>query len=649
MMTSAEKGLPKKSIEKLLISRSYAFLLILSLVSTFLLTWIAVKQFEKALLPEVLAKSNVVAVSVKNTVENALRLGIPYDALVGMDEFLADTLSDNPEIDYLKIHSDKFSDYVKTRPSLKADDLISQEVKAEEALDIITPINVSIGVRASYVNEKLLSMFGDATLMLFVCLAACMEIALFFLLRWVLQPFDTWQEMIQGVKKGDDQHRLEAMNDGPFSNLLLSTETKIQSLRQMAGQATQNLPSLKSWYYPMGRDVRFALFLFVLSEELLRSFFPLYVKELIGTSVNVNVGLLVSGPIMAYMFFAGVATLSMGNLIDKFGLKRAFWGSVALSVISLVGLAFSKGIVEVIIFRSISAIGYSVATLACQAYISRTMVHPRSKGAGMTVFVAALGSAFVCGAPIGAVLADVLGKPATLLCAAALALLSALIFQKMVFPEESVKTDHSPVKLNRTKGFVQLLKNWRISLLIFCGILPGKMLLAGLLFYFTPLLLQKYELSQASIGQFFLLYYLQLMIGGAIGSRFENNEKLQSVMVICGSIISGAGAVALLWLDSPFALALAVVSFGLGQCLVLAPSGDLILTIAKRDCPEWPSTVAISLSRGFERVGGVIGAAIAGTLSVSLSYHTAVGVLGVIAVVISLGTLPLFFASSNRK
>ena len=139
------------------------------------------------------------------------------------------------------------------------------------------------------------------------------------------------------------------------------------------------------------------------------------------------------------------------------------------------------------------------------------------------------------------------------------------------------------------------------------------------------------------------------MIGGAIGSRFENNEKLQSVMVICGSIISGAGAVALLWLDSPFALALAVVSFGLGQCLVLAPSGDLILTIAKRDCPEWPSTVAISLSRGFERVGGVIGAAIAGTLSVSLSYHTAVGVLGVIAVVISLGTLPLFFASSNRK
>ena len=94
------------SIERLLAKKSYLTLLLTSLCSALLLTWLTLGNFEKILLPQVLAKSNAIANSVRTTVEDAVKLGIPYESLVGMNDYLADTLNENPEIAYIKVQRD---------------------------------------------------------------------------------------------------------------------------------------------------------------------------------------------------------------------------------------------------------------------------------------------------------------------------------------------------------------------------------------------------------------------------------------------------------------------------------------------------------------------------------------------------------------
>ena len=67
------------SVERLLARKSYALFLVCSVCAVALLTWLTLGHFEKILLPQLLAKSNVIASSVRTTVDDAIKLGIPYE------------------------------------------------------------------------------------------------------------------------------------------------------------------------------------------------------------------------------------------------------------------------------------------------------------------------------------------------------------------------------------------------------------------------------------------------------------------------------------------------------------------------------------------------------------------------------------------
>jgi len=120
----------------------------------------------------------VIASSVRTTVEDAIKLGIPYDSLVGMNDFLADTLNENPEIAYIKVQRDGGVEYSQSRGNISDQDASGIVVDQLEASS--TAPRVIVGVRASYIQEKLHIMFGDAAVVSLVALIAGLEIALFF-------------------------------------------------------------------------------------------------------------------------------------------------------------------------------------------------------------------------------------------------------------------------------------------------------------------------------------------------------------------------------------------------------------------------------------------------------------------------------------
>ena len=645
MQTSMGKSI-KPSIERLLARKSYLTLLLFSLCSALILTWLTLGNFEKILLPQVLAKSNVIASSVRTTVADAIKLGIPYDSLVGMNDFLADTLNENPEIAYIKVQRDGGKEYAQSRTDSSdnaPNGIVVDQIEASE-----TAPRVIVGVRASYIQEKLHIMFGDAAVVSLVALIAGLEIALFFSARWVLRPIDTWRAMIQGLQTGQTQRDLKKPEYGPFADLVRISNEKIASLRSQMGIKHHLDVIVHEWYEPKARDVRIALFLFVFSEELLRSFFPLYIKSMVDATSQLSAQLAISAPMMAYMLVAGVGTLFGSGLVEKLGLRRAFGFSVILSSISLIGLAFAHSLVEIIVWRCAAAMGYAVATIACQVYIARTATSGAASVRGLSTFVAAVTAACICGAPIGAVIAEILGQSSALLFACAVCMLSWMFFKGVSLPTGSSKDIPEEDAGGVTAGFGVLLKNKSMQLAMWCGVMPGKLMMAGMLFYITPLLLQQYQLSQASIGQFFILYYVLLSAGNAIISRVDLGIHTKIRLVVIGGFFSGAGALTMYWFNSPLALAFAIITFGLGQSMLLTPITAVILDIVKTEMPAVDASRALALSRSFERVGGIIGAGLAAVFSAYMGYREAAVILGVVVIVIGLGTVPLLWSSAKK-
>ena len=605
--------------------RTGALLMLLSLCSAFFLAHMAVDRFEHILLPKVLVKSLVVAGAVRDEVDHAVALGVPFGELAGMDDYLDDTLRENPEIAYITVGQPGRLGYHRARAEFAPDDVIAQELEAGS-----TPTGVKIAVRAAYLNEKMAVMFADAAVALIVALIAGVEVALYFIFRWLVRPVAS--------RRADRERSLAEHAPGPLAVLLTLTNQRTAGMRGKTGRA------LADWYRPAARDVRMALFLFVLSEELLRSFFPLYVKEFVGDGARLGMQLAITAPMVAYMLFAGLGTAIGGGLLNEIGLRRAFALSAAASVLSLGGLVIAQTLTHVIIWRSIGALGYALATVACQAYIARSAGDGPAR-VGLSTFVAAITAACVCGAPIGAVLADLFGHKTALLAAALCAVLAWLIFRDVPLTERPARGPRRDV----ARHFRVLLSRWRIALLLACSVLPSKMMLAGLLFYITPLLLTEYGLSQGSIGQYFIMFYVLLLGGNAFSDRIGGDMSRHARLVVAGALLSGLGAAALPWIDSPLGLALAVLCFGFAQSISITPATALLLQIAHAEAPQVPATMVVVLQRTVERIGGVCGALLAALFAGHFGYAVAAALLGALAIVVALGGCLLLFPHSSKE
>jgi len=634
----------KKTVERKLTIYTYLVLSIIGLGAALMLTFLALSSFKDTLTPQVLLKSNVVAKSVQATIADALKLGIPFDSLVGVEDYLSDVLADNPEIDFIQIKNQQGREYVKYRganPSGQSNQNIIEETLKHDTLPTIT-----VGLRKSYVNEKLQTMVGDAVIVSFVAFTFGLEIALFFVVLWIFRPLGTWVQMIEGLKTGSTHKNPPSSVAGPFAELVALTAKSLQSLTNSARKVTAAIKG-NDWYEPKAYDLRLVLFLFVFSEELLRSFMPIYVKDIALTNTFIAVDIDIALPIMSYMLFAGLGTLFGGGLVERLGIRNAFKWSVLISTIGLGGLAFASTVAEVVILRSLCAVGYAVATVACQVFMTKTAKTEVERTRGLGLFVAAVTAASLSAAPIGAVIAQLLGLNAAMLFAAALAALSWFFFTGITIPAFASNAQSSANSTSLGQSFAALLKNHKTCIILISNALSGKLMLAGLMFYMTPLLLLGFNFSQVSIGQFFMLYYVPLSLGNVLLARFTPSPKAVTPLMILGSTLSGVGVLLLFWFNTPYALAIAIVSLGLGQSAVLTLAPALLLSITRAELPNVMVGHTLSLVRTFDRIGGILGAALAAIFSLLFDYREATVGLGVVALALGLGNLGLFLRAKR--
>ena len=139
-----------------------------------------------------------------------------------------------------------------------------------------------------------------------------------------------------------------------------------------------------------------------------------------------------------------------------------------------------------------------------------------------------------------------------------------------------------------------------------------------------------------------------LSAGNAIISRVDLGIHTKIRLVVIGGFFSGAGALTMYWFNTPLALAIAIISFGFGQSMLLTPITAVLLHIVKTEMPVVQPSRALALSRSFERVGGILGAGLAAIFSAYMGYSDAAVILGVLVIVLGLGTLPLLWSAARK-
>jgi len=75
----------------------------LLVLSTMLLSWLALRSFEQDLPPEMARTVTAVSYSAVQVLEKAYDNGVPFQEMVGVDDFLQAVRKDNPSVAYMLI------------------------------------------------------------------------------------------------------------------------------------------------------------------------------------------------------------------------------------------------------------------------------------------------------------------------------------------------------------------------------------------------------------------------------------------------------------------------------------------------------------------------------------------------------------------
>jgi predicted MFS family arabinose efflux permease len=393
-------------------------------------------------------------------------------------------------------------------------------------------------------------------------------------------------------------------------------------------------------------DARIPLFVFCFAEELQKSFLPLFVAEFYSENDLFSRDIMMGLPISAFMFVIAVFTPFAGKLVDKFGNKPLFLAGLVPAIGGYLMCYLAQSGNDILLGRSMTAIGYAVITISCQSYIASVVV-VENRARGMAVFVGVLMSATMCGTAIGAILADWLGFKAVFLFAIGFALVAALLGWGMLstdLPEPELKK--TPVNLSKSPIATLLRNSQFVLIVLFCAI-PAKVILTGFLYLFVPIYLASLEATQSEIGRVMMLYSLIIIPLSPFASGFADRLGKNLWMVIIATIASGIVLLGL-YQNASVAMVLGVVAaLGGVHAFLKAPLIVAAMEAAEKS-PDITRTGALSLLRTSERIGSVIGPVVVAGMLVVLDFGEVAAILGITVAILGLIMAALSFNQKSR-
>lgn len=639
----------------------------------------ALLEFNIALRPALEKKAGAVADTIRDDLLLAAQANIPFDRISGMEKYLSEAVEEYPEIVYIAVTDNRAraiyfggDDWARVKVAQGAiggDD----PSRFSFLLDILTgrsgsiseisvPLadggtsygSIVVGLDGQFINSQLVDVFFDILIVLIAVLLVSAEIVIVLILIYVARPIAKLEEIVGRQAKGDfatgawAYTRDEAgkfvayLNDSAAS--LHGKYKELASLGRgedgVAGKRVAEIGDRFNLRTTLGGDVgrgslidaRIPLFVFSFAEELQKSFMPLYVNELYEPIPFLSREMAVGLPIAIFMLVIAVVTPFAGGWADRHGGRRMFLMGLAPAIAGYIGTGMAQSIEALLLWRSMTAIGYAIIVIACQGYIA-AIVNAENRAKGMAVFVGVLMSATMAGTAIGGILADRIGYRPVFFVAAGFAIVAGVLAYAML------KGDVRDAAIKKTSSGLQcmrlLFRNGRFVSLVLAGAIPAKIILTGFLYFYVPLYLASLDATPAAIGRVMMVYALVIIPFSPIAARYADRMSSPIGMIVFGTILSGVVLVALHGQDSTWAVLLAVATMGVAHSLIKAPVIAAVLEAAEA-VEGVGRTASLGVLRTVERVGSFIGPLLVALLLSRFGFADALTAVGIMVVVAGL-------------
>jgi predicted MFS family arabinose efflux permease len=559
---------------------------------------LTVPVFTSALAPELERRAALIGETISDDTERAIGIGIPITELVGVGEYFSEYLDRFAEINYLAIRSsDDTRLYESDRISNSGERLGADSSDIYEFAingEFTEEGSVDVGVDSGFVESRLRELAFDVIVILIVALVIVFEIFRVAGRRMWFSADDGTDEAA-GLVRG-------------------------------------------------AADIRIVLFLFVIGEELNKSFLPLFIESAGNPIPGISTAVAISLPIAAYLLAIAVASPFATRLIVAFGQRGLFLIGVVPAALSHLGMVFADNVVQIILLRTMTGVGYALATIACLEYIlDRISASGRAKG--ISAFVAVvIGGTFV-GTALGGIIADRLGYSTVFFISFSLVILAGLLALRLM-PRKST-TDGERTALFSIRDMRLVLKQPSLMLLMAGVTVPMNVLMAAFLWYLVPLTMASIGLTAATIARTLMLYYLVILLGSPVIARVANRGFKNWILVGFGSVIAGAVLLLPAWSPSLLSLSLAVFVVGVGHTAVRGPQIDLALQIAEDELPGVGRDPVLSAMRSLERLGSLVGLLLVAVLAAQYDLTFAIAAIGVTSAATGIAYLALRRSASR--
>ena len=550
--------------------------------------WSALKTGEVEILPDFIAKADSVATATGSLVERAVALGMPLEQLAGVPEHLTSQLGANPEVAGIALVSAD-GRTLHQKGVINADDPLTSRLTLTGRGDAAGAA-VLVAVNRDFLARRLANSMLDIAFLGFVALLVSLE--LIALLAGS-----------QGVAAlADLERRLTRSAASPHA--LGSRGTQVAS------------------------EVRPALFLFMLAEELTRPFLPTQARDLAPALSWISPEALASLPLVAFLATVALLQLPLAVLSERFARRDAFITGAFIAALGygVAGWASSYGLFTG--GRLLAGVGFAMVFVSAQGrVIDGSSIADRARS--LAVFVRAILVAGLCGPLLGGVISDRLGLAPAWFASAGLAALAGVVAFRWLEPKRAV----SPPTL--ATELANLGRAWRApgipGLLLGCA-LPAKLILTAFCFYLVPLEMQRLGYTGSEIGRLQMIYPLLMVVAVPLFARYADRLGALRGFVIGGCLLAGASA----WLVAGgFSLpwvAASLLLFGVAQAASITPQAVLVTHYASQLGAGSIGSV-LGLFRLVERTGSAIGPAAGGWLLALAGFGPAMAAIGSLVLV----------------
>jgi len=579
--------------------------------------------FDRKIAPELANRNHLIGAIVRSEVQHTLELGVPLDAMTGLERYLHDTLKRFPEVDRIAVIAETGAVVAEVRRETDAglawfgpghSGATSGSDFSLSVLDGNQLVGeIAVATNPRQVQTRLRSVFLDVIAIALVAVLVAVELVLALIAYSVSEPLARIERLLDAQEARDFRDRVRPVGLGALKRVVdrLNDHAVDLGHRFLAASATLRAGALaggariaegmpRKVRLSSVTDIRLVLFVFAVASEIASAFLPVYAGDATRPEW-LSRALAAALPLLCYLVVIVILSPVAERVCRRVGARRLFIASVVPAGLALVGMAASDGVIAISLWRAVLAIAYATATIACQVYALRAGGINNSLS-GLSAFLAVIYAGVFCGATLGGVLAGRFGYEAAFLTGASIAVFSALLGVLMMRGEAG-----DPVEGGRrgeaTPGRWRGLRVAQLALVLGIAV-PLNATTAVFIWYLTPLVLNAAGAGPAEVARVVMLYYLATVLVTPLVIRLAQAGLSMRSLVVTGAVGSALALLLPGWVDSPWTIVAAVALVGAAHALMRAPMTSLALAEAQS------AGGTLTPLRVFERIGAIIGLAV---------------------------------------